>query len=67
MFDFIAALNEVGDTNDFHEGLDGWLSYVIHREAGEYVLSAEFTAWDEEKGGPGEPIVSRYKLTEMVD
>lgn len=67
MFDFIAALNEFGDTNDFHEGLDGWIGFSVNRVDGEHVLTIEYTPWDEAKGGPGEPAVSRYKLTELID
>lgn len=64
MFDFMAALNEFGDTNDFHEGLDGWIGFSVD---GDQVLTIEFTAWDEEKGGPGEPITKRWRLTEVPD
>lgn len=67
LFDFIAALNELGDTNDFYEGLDGWFGFAIHREAGEYVLTAEYTPWDEEASGPGQSVFERWRLTEMAD
>lgn len=67
LFDYIEALNGYGDTNDFHDGLDGWFGFAIHDEAGEYVMTIEFVPWDEESGGPGDALIKRYKLTEMDD
>lgn len=63
-FDYIQALNEIGDMHDFNDGLDGWFDFTV-ADGADAMLTATFIPWDEAQEGPGEPMVKRYRLTPL--